>query len=49
MWSFGLENGYVVFQTTTGKMFTDQSCEWRMRGMRRSGAWRNVEAHRSHD
>ena len=29
MWSFGLENGYVVFQTTVGKMFTDQSREWR--------------------
>ena len=25
MWSFGLENGYVVFMTTTGKMFTDAS------------------------
>lgn len=27
MWSFGLENGYVVFETTTGKMFTDSSCK----------------------
>ena len=25
MWSFGLENGYVVFETTVGKMFTDAS------------------------
>mgnify|MGYP001772106510 CR=1 FL=1 len=25
MWSFGLENGYVVFMTTTGKMFTSSS------------------------
>ena len=36
MWSFGLENGYVVFMTTTGKMFTDAS-----RGCRR-GEWRVV-------
>ena len=25
MWSFGLENGYVVFMTTTGKTFTSSS------------------------